>query len=61
MKKGDKVKVYLDPLICERLEGEATLTDRFSNNLTGLEAWNVIFTDDKEETKYFRHINILKH
>jgi len=53
MKKGDRVKIYQDPLTKKKFEGDAVLVKRFGNSKDagpnykgcGLEYWEVKFSD----------------
>ena len=48
MKPGDKVKVYEDPIACQKLEGEANLVQKQPRYRVskGLENWVVKFSGD---------------
>ena len=60
MDQGDRVKVYHDPLMCEKLEGEAILLERhIARAHEPTELWEVEFVDDGELVT--RWINIENH
>lgn len=57
MKKGEKVKIYRDPITCKNLEGEARLKRHISmNDASGCESWLVTFSDEPER-EYQRLVN----
>jgi len=63
MQRGQKVKVYEDPITCERLEGQAVTDRRLPHAMErkepGCEEWWVTFAGELEKCR--RLINLINH
>lgn len=61
LKPGTQVRVYEDPITCQKYEGLARLVMPGNGETAGCESWLVHFPADQAWENYNRFINLQKH
>ncbi len=61
MKEGDIVKVYQDPVLCQKLDGRVELLMKLKPEVGRQEYWRVKFIDDHDNFVTDRWINVDIH
>ena len=58
--KGDTVDIFEDPIDCTRLEGHAELVEMVKDDsvMSGLQYWQVEFTDAPAGERVLRAVNV---